>query len=198
MLLSTPVVLCDNPGSPLPRLCTVMGVLTNPGASRKLVRLPLRSARRLRIPSLFLLGSVYLILVLSRRQSLPDDVLRQPHPVADRLRLARQRWNAKVRRQSRNWPAFQMEYARRYHLSPPPGLRAWFDVAQASSHILVDEYDSVMRDLGSLRSFGPYELTRRTLELANLPHVSLLNVRAHPSPMPHLRKHSDAGLKRCG
>ena len=164
-----------------------MGALTRTTA---LVRIPPRTLRRIKIISLFVFGSICIVFVLGRLHPPNTARWRQKHPLDDRLRQAQQRWQSKVKAQSRGWLSFEQKYKRRYRMEPPDGMKIWFETAKTAAHVLVDEYNEMMEDLTPFRQLEGRELRRRTLDIAALPHVSLLNVRnlqfkLNPTPPPY-------------
>ncbi|KEI40938.1 glycosyltransferase family 90 protein [Mixia osmundae IAM 14324] len=100
------------------------------------------------------------------------------HPILPLLRDSQARWTRMTRAQSRSLAAATATYRARYGLPPPPGFAAWYAFAQSRQHRLVDEYDSLMRDLKPFRSLPPSVLRERIQTLGQLRGISLVHVKA--------------------
>lgn len=53
-------------------------------------------------------------------------------------------------------------YRRRYHRHPPPGFDAWYFFAVNKSSAIIDDFDSIMRDLHPFWARKPFEIRRAT------------------------------------
>jgi hypothetical protein len=101
-----------------------------------------------------------------------------PHPILPLLTAANAKWDALLGSQSNTFDKATKAYKSRYSLPPPRDFDKWFAFAtQGRNHTLLDEYDSLMRDLLPFRSLSPKELRRRTVELAQLPGMSIVSIR---------------------
>ncbi|KAJ3885746.1 glycosyltransferase family 90 protein [Lentinula edodes] len=60
---------------------------------------------------------------------------------------AEERFRDKVERQSKTLPEAIEEYKRRYGMPPPKGFDGWWEYTRKYDVVLVDEYDTLMRDL---------------------------------------------------
>ena len=71
------------------------------------------------------------------------------------------------------------EYHRRYARPPPKGFDKWWDFAQKNHIRLIDEYDTVMRDIEPFLALPPGTFKARNSELANDPtdHYFTFNIR---------------------
>ncbi len=52
------------------------------------------------------------------------------HPMDALMKQAKERWNAKLDRQSKTVSEAVVEYKRRYHIDPPEGDADWFSFAK--------------------------------------------------------------------
>lgn len=101
-----------------------------------------------------------------------------PHPILTHLLVADQKWNNLVASQSKTLSRAISTYQTRYSRPPPAGFRDWFIfAAKERHHALVDEYDSMMKDLHPFRKVSAVELRRRTAELGKTPGFSLVEIR---------------------
>jgi hypothetical protein len=79
---------------------------------------------------------------------------------------AEDRFNSKVKRQSKTFGAAVKEYRRRYGRDPPKGFDDWWEFAQQWNVVMVDEYDVLMRDLEPFRRLSGQEFRRRAREVS--------------------------------
>ncbi|KAJ3736583.1 capsular associated protein [Lentinula guzmanii] len=92
----------------------------------------------------------------------PSTLTYSTHPITRMMKEAEERFQAKIERQSKTLPQAIEEYKRRYGMSPPKGFDAWWEFAQKNEVVLVDEYDTLMRDLAPFyalrgqKEFGDY------------------------------------------
>ncbi|KAJ3787388.1 hypothetical protein GGU10DRAFT_426870 [Lentinula aff. detonsa] len=104
------------------------------------------------------------------------------------MKEAEERFQAKIERQSKTLPQAIEEYKRRYGMSPPKGFDAWWEFAQKNEVVLVDEYDTLMRDLApfyALRGLdrhgwalgGGPEMRRRIAEVASVASIDMVQIR---------------------
>lgn len=99
------------------------------------------------------------------------------HPIIPILRSARTRQDNLLKKQSTNIQAAAAAYKQRYKKEPPKGYDKWWSFAKARNHTMVDEYDSMMRDLHAFSTLSPEILRQRTRTLAQLPGVSLITIK---------------------
>ncbi|KAM0756101.1 hypothetical protein T439DRAFT_296122 [Meredithblackwellia eburnea MCA 4105] len=83
------------------------------------------------------------------------------HPIHTLMKQAKQSWEAKLARQSKTYEEAVAEYRRRYKRDPPNGFQAWYDWAVAHDVQLIDEYDSLSRNVEPFFSLPPEELWSR-------------------------------------
>ncbi|KAJ3966857.1 glycosyltransferase family 90 protein [Lentinula raphanica] len=69
------------------------------------------------------------------------------HPITRMMKEAEERFQAKIDKQSKTLSEAIEEYKHRYGMSPPKGFDKWWEFATKNNVILVDEYDTLMRDL---------------------------------------------------
>jgi len=91
----------------------------------------------------------------------------QPHPIHYLIQSAETVWNAKVARQSTNLEAAVSEYRRRYGQAPPRGFDAWYNFATKNNVSLIDEYDSIFRNILPYAALSPEVLQKRSAMLQN-------------------------------
>ncbi|KAH7877751.1 uncharacterized protein C8R40DRAFT_1168479 [Lentinula edodes] len=77
----------------------------------------------------------------------PSTLTFSTHPITRMMAEAERRFQAKVNKQSKTLPEAIKEYKRRYGMSPPIGFDDWWEFASKNDVILVDEFDTLMRDL---------------------------------------------------
>ncbi|GAA5912419.1 uncharacterized protein JCM6883_005663 [Sporobolomyces salmoneus] len=91
----------------------------------------------------------------------------QPHPIHYLIHSAQTAWNDKVARQSTNLEQAVAEYKRRYGQSPPRGFDLWYDFATRHNVLLIDEYDSIHRQILPFAALSPDVLQARSAMLQN-------------------------------
>ena len=92
------------------------------------------------------------------------------HPLIDFFFVfftAESAWEDMLNRQSTTLEAAVNEYTRRYSRPPPRGFEKWWDFAQKNSIELVDEYDSITRDIEPFLALPPQTLKARNSRLSN-------------------------------
>lgn len=99
------------------------------------------------------------------------------HPILPLLETARDKEANLISRQSSTLSQAVQEYRRRYRQEPPKGFDKWWSFAKARNHTLVDEYDSMMRDLAPFKALSKDELKTRTRTLAQIAGVSLITIK---------------------
>ncbi|EGG00753.1 family 90 glycosyltransferase [Melampsora larici-populina 98AG31] len=86
----------------------------------------------------------------------------KPHPIEKLMDQAGQSWKDKVDRQSTTLTMAIAQYRERYQMEPPSGFDKWFHYAQDRNHILIDEYDALMKQLAPFRNLTKFQLQSRT------------------------------------
>ncbi|RPA82439.1 hypothetical protein BJ508DRAFT_224827 [Ascobolus immersus RN42] len=84
-----------------------------------------------------------------------------PHQTPVLIAQAREKWNTKLKRQSRTVEQAAREYRRRYGIDPPHGFDVWFEYAESQDVVLVDEYDEMMAAVLPFLEMGSTEAKRR-------------------------------------
>ncbi|KAJ3879476.1 capsular associated protein [Lentinula edodes] len=77
----------------------------------------------------------------------PSILTYSTHPITRMMDEAEERFRDKVERQSKTLPEAIEEYKRRYGMPPPKGFGGWWEYTRKYDVVLVDEYDTLMRDL---------------------------------------------------
>ncbi|KAJ3844646.1 hypothetical protein F5878DRAFT_648814 [Lentinula raphanica] len=95
------------------------------------------------------------------------------------MKEAEERFQAKIDKQSKTLSEAIEEYKHRYGMSPPKGFDKWWEFATKNNVILVDEYDTLMRDLAPFYALrgGGHEMRRRIAEVASVASIDLVQVR---------------------
>ncbi|KXS94982.1 hypothetical protein AC578_9482 [Pseudocercospora eumusae] len=70
---------------------------------------------------------------------------------------------------STNLPQAIHNYQVRYHRQPPPGFDAWYEYAINRSSAVIDDFDSIHRDLLPFYALTPEEIRERTWAMISLP-----------------------------
>ncbi|KAK3380641.1 hypothetical protein B0T24DRAFT_697214, partial [Lasiosphaeria ovina] len=65
------------------------------------------------------------------------------HPVEALMRAAREQFDQKLARQSKDFATAEAEYVRRYGVEPPAGFEAWHTFAMAHGSLLIDDFDTI-------------------------------------------------------
>lgn len=110
------------------------------------------------------------------------------HPILPLLQQAKQKAESITARQSTTLTQAVAQYRKRYNKDPPKGFDKWWSFAKARNHTLVDEYDSLMRDIAQFATLPAHVLKQRTRTLAQLPGVSLITIKEGKSQI-----HSKSG-----
>ncbi|KAJ3715196.1 hypothetical protein C8R42DRAFT_726126 [Lentinula raphanica] len=77
----------------------------------------------------------------------PSALSYSTHPITRMMKEAEERFQAKIDRQSKTLSEAIEEYKHRYGMPPPKGFDKWWEFATKNNVVLVDEYDTLMRDL---------------------------------------------------
>ncbi|KAI5481256.1 hypothetical protein MNV49_004876 [Pseudohyphozyma bogoriensis] len=83
------------------------------------------------------------------------------HPIYSLMKDAKDKWEAKVAKQSQTLSQAIIEYRKRYRRDPPKGFDKWFNWAQARGVQLLDEYDAIADHVFPLLSLSPDQLRER-------------------------------------
>lgn len=102
---------------------------------------------------------------LHYRNSEPDRIV---HPIPQLMQKAEADYKALMRKQSRTLGQAVAEYRRRYKMDPPRDFDLWFEFAKESHHIMIDEYDLLMKDLAPFRALSGAEIRRRAWQVRRL------------------------------
>jgi hypothetical protein len=78
---------------------------------------------------------------------------------------AEQDWDALLQKQSTTLEEAASEYKLRYSRSPPKGFDKWWQFAKANNVQLVDEYDTIMRDIEPYFALSPETFEKRAKQL---------------------------------
>lgn len=76
-------------------------------------------------------------------------------------------FRAKINGQSRSLEKAVAEYERRYRRPPPRGFDDWFKFAVENKVRIIDEYDSMMKDLEPFGAISGEELRARALQVSS-------------------------------
>lgn len=98
------------------------------------------------------------------------------HPIPKLMADAREKFEEKVARQSKNLGSAVKEYRRRYKRDPPKGFDIWFEFAKANNTVMIDEYDQLMRDLEPFWQLSGKEIRQRCIDVGYLPSVDLVRI----------------------
>ena len=88
------------------------------------------------------------------------------HPIAKLMEDAEADFRAKINRQSRSLDKAVAEYERRYGRPPPKGFDDWFKFAVDNKVRIIDEYDSMIKDLKPFEEISGAELRARALQVS--------------------------------
>ncbi|KAJ7623624.1 hypothetical protein FB45DRAFT_980453 [Roridomyces roridus] len=99
------------------------------------------------------------------------------HPIPNLLTAAATRFRTKVARQSTSLSSAVAEYRRRHHRAPPAGFDRWYKFASTHNFALVDEFDTVVRDLEPFWQLSGEELRSRADAAARLPGIDVVRIR---------------------
>lgn len=87
------------------------------------------------------------------------------HPIKDLIENATREWEVKVARQSKTLEQAVAEYKRRNGFNPPKGFDHWFSFAQATNVVLIDEFDTILRDVRPFFALSPALIQSRSFKL---------------------------------
>ena len=105
----------------------------------------------------------------------------QEHPIDSLIYAAdevHETWALQAK-QSQSLQAAVLNYQKRYNRLPPPNFHVWYNFAIARNSDVLDDFDSIERDLAPFRALSPAELRRRTKEAVDDQYneVGLIKIR---------------------
>jgi hypothetical protein len=103
---------------------------------------------------------------LGGKKSPPSSAVAEiKHPIAKLMEDAESEFRRKVNGQSRTLSKAVEEYERRYKRPPPRGFDDWFKFAVDNEVRIIDEYDSMVKDLRPFENMSGEELRARALQV---------------------------------
>lgn len=88
------------------------------------------------------------------------------HPITTLMADAQAKHAKMLGRQSRTLSQAVATYRNRYGRDPPKGFDDWWNFAQKNKVKIIDEYDSMNKDLAPFWSLSPQELRRRARQVS--------------------------------
>lgn len=88
------------------------------------------------------------------------------HPIALLMQDAQSKFRTLMSRQSTSLDEAVREYKKRYARSPPKGFEDWYKFAKENNVKIIDEYDSLVKDLEPFWALSGEELRRRALQVS--------------------------------
>ena len=88
------------------------------------------------------------------------------HPIPILMTQAENKYKQLIGRQSTTLRAAVAEYRRRYGRRPPRGFDEWFAFAHENNVKIIDEYDSLVRDLEPFWNLPGEEIRRRAQQVS--------------------------------
>ncbi|GAA5880029.1 hypothetical protein JCM16303_004443, partial [Sporobolomyces ruberrimus] len=85
----------------------------------------------------------------------------QPHPIHLLVKEAKEKWEDKLKKQSKTLPQAIDEYEARYGRRPPRGFDEWYYHALANDYVLRDEFDIVDQFVTPFLAISPTEIKKR-------------------------------------
>ncbi|KAL8287274.1 hypothetical protein RQP46_003726 [Phenoliferia psychrophenolica] len=95
--------------------------------------------------------------------------LNEPHPIHRLIREAQEKWQKKLDRQSSSLEEAVLEYRRRYSRPPPKGFDLWYNFARRNKVQLLDDYDTIHRQILPFASLPSAVLRQRLALLREFP-----------------------------
>lgn len=124
------------------------------------------------------------------------------HPIPKLVADAREKFETKVKNQSKTLKEAVREYRRRYNRDPPKGFDKWWEFAKQNNAILVDEYDQIYRDLQPFYELSGQEVRRRCRDISHdLPSIDLVRIEngtAKAIAIAHGFRDSEGGARGRG
>ncbi|GAA5952384.1 hypothetical protein JCM3765_001956 [Sporobolomyces pararoseus] len=91
----------------------------------------------------------------------------QPHPIHLLVKEAKEKWQDKLKKQSKTLPQGIDNYEQRYNRRPPRGFDEWYYHALANDFKLRDEFDIVDKFVTPFLALTPQEIKKRHEQLQN-------------------------------
>lgn len=101
-----------------------------------------------------------------KKKTAVPTVVHMKHPIAKLMEDSEANFRAMIKRQSRSVDKAAEEYKRRYGKYPPKGFEDWYKFAVDNKVRIVDEYDSMIRDLKPFEEISGAELRSRALQVS--------------------------------
>ncbi|KAG8959886.1 capsule-associated protein CAP1 [Tulasnella sp. 419] len=98
------------------------------------------------------------------------------HPIPKLMRDAEVKFKNLMSRQSKTLRDACREYRTRYKRDPPKGFDDWWQFTQENNVKIIDEYDSLFRDLEPFWNLSGEELRRRAVQIGQLPSIDLVRI----------------------
>ncbi|KAG9101401.1 capsule-associated protein CAP1 [Ceratobasidium sp. 370] len=99
------------------------------------------------------------------------------HPIPRLMLAAHRKHKGMLARQSATLSEAAKEYERRYGRQPPRGFDEWFAFVKDNGVKIVDEYDSMVRDLEPFWGLEGKEMRRRAEQVGELASIDLVRIR---------------------
>ncbi|KAG8682612.1 capsule-associated protein CAP1, partial [Ceratobasidium sp. 394] len=99
------------------------------------------------------------------------------HPIPRLMLAAHRKHKGMLARQSATLSEAVKEYERRYGRQPPRGFDEWFAFVKENDVKIVDEYDSMVRDLEPFWGLEGKEMRRRAEQVGELASIDLVRIR---------------------
>ncbi|KIJ43869.1 glycosyltransferase family 90 protein, partial [Sphaerobolus stellatus SS14] len=98
------------------------------------------------------------------------------HPIPQLIKEAEEKFEGLLLRQSTSLESTVAEYRRRYNRDPPKGFDEWYAFAEANDVRIIDEYDSMVRELEPFWRFSGEEFRRRVEQVGQLPSIDVVRL----------------------
>ncbi|KAG8928009.1 capsule-associated protein CAP1 [Tulasnella sp. 418] len=139
-----------------------------------------RSSRFLRVLAIVLIALVGIYNFSSWRKSWYrtrwNEGAVMEHPIPKLMRDAEVKFKNLMSRQSKTLRDACKEYRTRYKRDPPKGFDDWWQFTQENNVKIIDEYDSLFRDLEPFWNLSGEELRRRAVQIGQLPSIDLVRI----------------------
>ncbi|KAG8216196.1 glycosyltransferase family 90 protein [Butyriboletus roseoflavus] len=123
------------------------------------------------------------------------------HPITTLIADAKAAFTERLTKQSKTLPEAVEEYKRRYGRDPPRGFDDWWEFAKEHDFKLVDEFDTVIKDLAPFWTLSGEELRRRAYQMGHLPSIDLVRIqngKAFSVPIQKTYVDEDRGHRSLG
>jgi hypothetical protein len=87
------------------------------------------------------------------------------HPITAMMQEAQEKFRNLMSRQSKTLNQAVAEYKKRYGRPPPKGFDDWYKFATENNVKIIDEYDSLVKDLEPFWALSGEELRRRAIQV---------------------------------